>query len=979
MRRVSHLLLGATLLCARPAWSDPAPTIGLRSGEHLGFGRLVFDLPRGAAATAEAQDGGVLIRASGAALGVVPPLPRNVAGLHVTGSTATVTPAPGATWRVLRLGDRLVIDVLDPPTTRPPGEAASAAAAAPGRALFSGPPPRPHPRSAAPVPPPPPPAMPAVAAPAPRPAPQPPPEPVGEARTADPAVAAPSLEPAPLAAVSEAALPPVPSGPGPVAIAAGIVDGALVLPFAPGTGAAAFRRGQEAVVVFDEHRPLDLAAAQNNPVFGAAAVQVLPAATVLRLPLPVGQALRLARAPNGWAVRVLAADEAPDLAPIRPETAAGEVRMPAAHAGQIVSVPDPVTGADLLVGTETAAGEAVPVERRTPDYALLATFLGVALAPVSDADTLRAAPPGFVLQPGSGRSLALGAPDAEVQAVAEAARLTRRWDFPALPLAALSRRLQAALDAAANAPPQSRSALRLAAVQAQLALGLGAEAEALATLTETEDARAAQAPDAAGLAAVAALLAGRVDEADAIEDPRLSGSDEVALWRAVRVALRHEGAPEAAPAFAATLPLLLAYPEPLRARLLPLAAETLVGGGERAAARKLLEARKDDAALDYARALLEEAEGHAAPALAILDRLAQSPDRRARARAAVRAVELRLRIGGLSTAQAAEALDRLLYAWRGGEHELALRLRVAALDAESGKWRAALALLRESADGAVAEGWAAQRKDLHRRLQETFAAALDADARKPFPPFDLVSLVDENPDLLPQGDAGRALAVRLADRLAALDLPQRAAPLLRKLTDGTPPGAARAELGERLAALELGQGDPTAALTALSDSVATDLPAELNERRTITFARASAARGALGPAVATLAALDTPAADEARAALLETAKDWPAATAALLAYAAHAVPPDGALDEAQARILLRLATAAAHAGDEAVLTSLRTHALARMPAGKLADMLRLLTDGPVENLPDLPRAAQQAALAQELPAALRALDPVAGR
>jgi hypothetical protein len=979
MRRVSHLLLFAALLCARAAWSDPAPIIGLRSGEHAGFGRLVFDLPRGAAATAEAQGGGVLIRATGAALGAVPPLPRNVAGLSVAGNTVAVTLGPGATWRVLRLSDRLVIDILDPPATQPPGEAAILPAAAPRRALFSGPPPRPSPPSLAPVPAPSPRPAPAVAAPAPPRAPQPPPELAREARAVDPAATAPSLEPAPLAEVSETALPPVPSGPGPVALAASIVDGALVLPFAPGTGAAAFRRGPEAVVVFDERRPLDLAATQSNPSFGAAAIQVLPAATVLRLPLPVGQVLRLARAPTGWAVHVLAADKAPDLTPIRPETAAGEVRMPAAHAGQIVSVPDPATGADLLVGTETAAGEAVPVKRRTPDYALLATFLGVALAPVSDADTLRAAPPGFVLQPGSGRALALGAPDAEAQAVAEAARLTRRWDFPALPIAALSRRLQAALDAAANAPPQSRSALRLAAVQAQLALGMGAEAEALATLVETEDARAAQAPDAAGLAAVAALLAGRVNEADAIDDPRLFGSDEVALWRAVRIALRHAGAPEAAPVFAATLPLLLAYPEPLRARLLPLAAETLVGGGERAAARKLLEARKDDATLDYARALLEEAEGHAAPALAILDRLAQSPDRRTHARAAVRAVELRLRVGGLTTAQAAEALDRLIDAWRGDEHELALRLRVAALDADSGKWRAALALLRETADGATAEGWPAQRSDLHRRLQETFAAALDADARKPFAPFDLVSLVDENPDLLPQGDAGHALAVRLADRLAALDLPQRAAPLLRKLVDGTPSGAARAELGERLAGLELGQGDPTAALTALSDSVATDLPAQLNERRTITFARASAARGALAPALATLAALATPAADEARAGLLETAKDWPAATAALLAYAARAVPSDGPLDEAQARVLLRLASAAARAGDEVVLASLRTHDLPRMPSGKLADMLKLLTDGPVENLPDLPRAAQQAALAQELPAALRALDPVAAR
>ncbi|MGC8468697.1 MAG: hypothetical protein ACP5NI_02215, partial [Acetobacteraceae bacterium] len=44
----------------------------------------------------------------------------------------------------------------------------------------------------------------------------------------------------------------------------------------------------------------------------------------------------------------------------------------------------------------------------------------------------------------------------------------------------------------------------------------------------------------------------------------------------------------AAAGFAATLPLLLAYPGPLRARLLPLAAETMVRGGQQAAAAALI-------------------------------------------------------------------------------------------------------------------------------------------------------------------------------------------------------------------------------------------------------------------------------------------------------------------------------------------------------------------------------------------------------
>jgi hypothetical protein len=403
----------------------------------------------------------------------------------------------------------------------------------------------------------------------------------------------------------------------------------------------------------------------------------------------------------------------------------------------------------------------------------------------------------------------------------------------------------------------------------------------------------------------------------------------------------------------------------------------MVLGGEREAGRRLLEARKDDAALDYARALLAELDGHAAPALAIYDRLAQSPDRRERARAAARAAELRLRTGEFSTAQAADALDKLIYSWRGGPEELALRLRIAELRVKSGNWRAALALLRETGGGEVVQAWPDQGPAIRARMGEVFSQALAADAA--LSPLDLASLVDENPDLLPDGEAGRALAAQLAERLVALDLPKRAAPVLEKLMNATAPGPARAELGARLAAVRLEQKDPAGALLALSASAAAGLPPALDEARTIAFARATAARGQLGPATAALAALDAPAADEARATLLEQAKDWPGAVQALASYASKTVPSQGSLAEPQAQVLLRLASAAAQANDELLLGRLREQELARMPPGKTAELFRLLTERPVQNVGDLPRAAQEAALARDVPAALRTLAGPAAR
>jgi hypothetical protein len=580
---------------------------------------------------------------------------------------------------------------------------------------------------------------------------------------------------------------------------------------------------------------------------------------------------------------------------------------------------------------------------------------------------------GFLIEAGPGQALALDTPSASAAAEADASHFTRRFDFPPLPTDALFRRMQAAVVTAASAPKQARVDKRTAVAEATLALGLGAEAQSILTLAATEDARAATDPGQMGLTAIAAMLADRPAEAAGIEDPRLSGTDEITLWRAVRTAMLQAGAPEAAPAFAATLPLLLAYPAALRDRLLPLAAETMIAGGEPDAARRLLDRRRDDHNLDLARALLLDQDarrpgGDPALALTAYAKVVESPDRLAHARAAVLAVELRLAAGQLMPAQAADALDTLIYAWRGDEREFALRLRVAELRQQASAWRASLALLRETETL-----WPEQCQLLRARMGNVFTAAIGDDAHNPLPPIDLVALADENADLIPDGEAGQVLASRLADRLAALDLPKRAIPVLEKLAANAAPGPVRAEFGGRLAAMRLAQGDAAGALAALTRSAADSLPPALLESRALTFARAAAAIGDLPSADAALAALDTLPAETLRADLLEAAQDWPAAESALRNLVRRTVPPDGPLTEPQARTLLRLASAAAQTGDDATLTTLREHDISRLPEGKLADLFRLLTEVPVRGVADLPRAAKEVKLARDVSAALNTL------
>ena len=503
-----------------------------------------------------------------------------------------------------------------------------------------------------------------------------------------------------------------------------------------------------------------------------------------------------------------------------------------------------------------------------------------------------------------------------------------------------------------------------------ISLGMAAEAEALLRLTAAQDPQEAASIDLEGLQAIAALLAGRLGSAEGLDDPRLSGTDEVSFWRAVRLASRQEGSPRAAALFASTAPLAFTYPPAIRNKVLPLALETLVLAGEISPAARLLAQAGTDPTLDLARALLKQAKGDTDGALTCFDSLAARRDRLLHARAGIRAVELRLATGRIDTAQAADALEKLLYAWRGDQRDLALRQRVAELRQKSGAWAAALALLRDAK--ADFPSYATQ---LQSRLQDTFAAMVRNDAADSIKPLELVTLVENNADLLPTTADSAELENQLAERLVALDLPKRADQVLTKLMQAAPTQIGRAGFGTRLAELRLREGAPAGAIAALSASLSNNMPDDLKQTRVLISAAATARMGDTKAAIDILSALNTPVALEARANILERADDWPAAEQALTDLVARTIPPAGELNNSHRRLLLRLATASARAGNDVALAALRAKEEARIGSGPVADMFRLLTADPVRGVADLKRAQVEIGWARSLPEGIKALRP----
>jgi hypothetical protein len=394
----------------------------------------------------------------------------------------------------------------------------------------------------------------------------------------------------------------------------------------------------------------------------------------------------------------------------------------------------------------------------------------------------------------------------------------------------------------------------------------------------------------------------------------------------------------------------------------------LAEGGETVAARRLIAGREEDPAFALAEARLREGGGDAEGALARYDAVTRGRDRRARAVAMRRAAELRLATGALDAAGAAAAMEAVLAAWRGDAQELRARTRLAELRLQAGVARAAFDALRE-AEQAFPQAAA----ELRPKQAAALLAAIENE-----PPVAAVALFDTHSALLPPGAPTEQALTALAERLAALDLVDRARRVLGGALARAETDESRARIGLSQAKLALGAGDAAGARKVLEDTTAAALPEELRIARLRAESRALSALGAHDLAVARLREAGPEALPEL-AELLAARQDWPGAAAAMQAHLAVTLPvPPAPLEEEARRQVARAAALLALAGDEVGLAALRAAEGARMEEGAFAEAFALMTAGRIGGIGDLPRLRRELEVARLLPAQLERLRPGAG-
>lgn len=711
-----------------------------------------------------------------------------------------------------------------------------------------------------------------------------------------------------------------------VTLRQGLAGPEVVMSFAAPVGAAVFGRGDALWFVFDG------AGGAASPALTNALADL---GKVEALEVPGGSGFRLIgrRVPpqvsaDGSDWRFLFGPEArppanPLVASPRADSG-GRMRLVvrAPGASRPLNLIDPDIGDTIVAIPLAAGGNGIAVGGRLPDLELLATAQGLAFTPLAD-DLAAEVAGDEVLIGRQGAGLTLS--DIALQTPSQTRGLGQRsesdldvgtWNRPGQ-----TADVRAMLEReAALAAPADKTAARFALARFLLANGYGAEAIGVARLIEEREPEAAQQPAFRLLRGAALAMQERPDAALAdLSQPALEFAPDAALWRGYALAASGRKA-EAHKAFAGSLGAIDHYPSRVRERLwmavgeAALAADDIRAAGEAAATL----AAKAETAAGKARALALEGRvavrrSDALAARAAFEAALATGERIARVDAEMGLVELGLADGSLSRAEAIARLDRLRYAWRGDEKELAVLRRLADLQLAEGRWREGLDTLRLAMKLFPRDpGYAALQETQNAAFRRLFLGG----AADILPPVQAVALYFDYRDLTPNGPDGDDMIRRLSDRLVQVDLLDQAKTLLTHQVNYRLQGIPKSRVAARLALLHLLDHEPAKAIAVLDGSEQPVLPEGTARLRRLLRARALADLGQPADAAALLAADPSKDAATLSAEITWGARDWPAAAAALKKLLADRKPPaNGAPDGDGEALVLRLAVASALAGD----------------------------------------------------------------
>ncbi|CAN0248964.1 unnamed protein product, partial [Discosporangium mesarthrocarpum] len=728
----------------------------------------------------------------------------------------------------------------------------------------------------------------------------------------------------------------------------------LTFAFDKPVGAATFRRGGWLWLVFDTPTRVDLdpIAADAAPLIADIAQIGHRDATVLRMRTEPGYNPSIASDGAKWnfylAPQTLKPDTPLDVS--LPPSRDAALSITTATAGSTLALQDPEIGDVFYVVPVLESAHGIETAHDFSDLRLLPTVQGVAVTAFSDRVDVRNRADGISVAAIGGLRLTSPADRAKLLEVAavegppDAFFDFRGWQRTGEGSYQTVRR--ALVERLLSATEEDRNLARLDLARFYFAHGLADRAAGVLAQMVNEAPELERSPSFRALRGATALLMGNTEAAKAdLDDRGLDPEPEIEIWRAAVLA-EEQDLHGAAFGLQRAERFVSAYPDSLRARFGLMGAWSALAVDDIPMAQfwnEFLRATPLTGSQTERRRLIEgeiaAAEGEAEKALALFDSLVEGRDRYARARAALDRAQLMVADERITPGEGAEMLDRLRYVWRGDELEFDVLRELGELQIAAHDYRAGLLTLKRAVSNFADEPYA---PEVTEEMRATFRRLyLDGEADA-LPVVTAIGLFNEFRELAPAGVEGDEMIRRLADRMIAVDLLDKAADLLAHQVEFRLEGEDKARIGTRLAIVRLLDRKPEEALAALDASRVGDIPVELARERQMVGARAWAEKGDKARALSLIAEDRSEDADRLRAEIQWRARDWSGAAVALARLSGPAPAAGVPLTELRARYVLNQAVALALAGDTARLATLRRNFGAAMEGTRLAADFRII-------------------------------------
>lgn len=724
------------------------------------------------------------------------------------------------------------------------------------------------------------------------------------------------------------------------------------------TGAAVYTRNGSLWIVFDGKRHIALPnmgspLVRNAGIRGGEELDVAEA-TVLRLDIEPDVYADVQREGTNWLVdimrtpsdplRMLAMRIEPDV------TGHSRVVFPDSSVGPVLQFTDPVVGDQIAIVPLYGSGHGIAPGRNYAQFAVLPSVQGVVVHPYSEDVLVRGLRTGIEVSSAHGlRVSPLTASAAPLAGGGDAfSRILRFDDRRVVDAVDFTDSRNRFLRGVAMADDATRPEARLNLARFYVANDLYVDALGVLALIEEETPDLAQSSDFVVVRGAARYLAGRMDAAaHDLERPELDVVFEITVWRAA-IATRRGDWEFGAELFKVADMELLRLPAAWQADFGLLAARAAVETGDIVRAHFRLDQIEKTGPTPLAQSEIDFLRGRAYAlaanfdtAIDLWDQDAVGPDRLLRAKAALARVRLLRELDWITVPEAIETYESLRFAWRGDTFEQEVLSDLGALYMGQEMYLQGLSAWRQAVvnfeDSPITRRVAESMNDLFTELYvEGEAARLS--------PLDVVSVYFESRNLTPDGPVGDQIIGGLADRLVGVDLLDRAAALLEHQVDHRLTGAEKAQVGAKLAAIQLLDRNPDGALTGLElsrvDSIR--LPVDLLLERRYLEARALLELDRPGEARQLLAGDSSQAAEMLRADIGWRDQNWSETATATERLLRVAAPERQDLSETERYYVMMRAVALTPLDDNQALAELQRRFGPAMADGAHAEAFRLI-------------------------------------